>query len=110
MISCRFVGDSSMLGDREYDVVGQKAMLSEQGYREAVLGGAAFIPEEEFKGINFTPDELSRHGASGMRIDPPSEFLHKLSQAQQLFRDIREKMSHDKYAQQALSDTGESSS
>ena len=96
MISCRYVSaDSSMIGDREFDAIGQRAVLSEQGYREAVLGGAAFIPEEEFRKIDFTVDELNQYGPVGVRVDPPNSFCEKLLRAQQIFRDLRERMMVD---------------
>jgi hypothetical protein len=93
MISCRYVGgDSSEIGEREFDAVGQRAAFSEQGYREAVLGGAAFITEEDFRKISFTVDEINLHGPVGMRVDPPTSFCEKLARAQQIYREDRSRM------------------
>lgn len=93
MISCRYVGgDCSFLGEREFEAVGQRAMLSEDGYRDAVLGGAAFIPESDFFKIGFTTEELAANGPVGIRVDPPQAFNEKLARAQQVFRDISSRM------------------
>jgi hypothetical protein len=88
MITCRFVGsDCATIGDREFDTVGQRATFSEQGFREAVLGHAAFITDKDFARVCFTQDELSNYGQSGLRINPSRGFLEKLSLAQEIFRD-----------------------
>ena len=93
MIACRYVGSGcSQVGDREFDTVGQRAVFSEQGFREVVLGNAPFIAEEDFKRVGFTPDELSMYGQSGMRVDPPQSFNDKLGMAQQIFREVRARM------------------
>ena len=90
MILCRYVGgDCSELADREFDTVGQRATLSEQGFLEAVIGGAPFIPEKDFLNIGFTETELMMHGPSGSRFDPPQEFNNKLLLAQRIFADVR---------------------
>lgn len=110
MISCRYVGgDSSVIGDREFDSVGQRAVFSEQGYREAVLGGAAFITEDDFKKLSLTVDEIEMHGPVGMRVDPPMSFCEKLARAQQIYRDDRSRMTVDAPAvlADAASDFGE---
>ena len=93
MIACRYVsGDCSQIGEREFDTVGQRAVFSEQGFREAILGHAPFITEEDFRKIGFTEDELSVHGQSGARVDPPQPFNDKLALAQQTFRDTCARM------------------
>ncbi len=109
MIACHYVGgDASMIGDREFDEVGQKAVFSEEGYREAVLGGAAFVPESEFRRIGFAPEELAAHGPVATRIDPPQIFCDKLARAQQVFRDIRGRMAQEgNRGQQVLADIPE---
>src|SRR5690348_4266896 len=96
MISCRYVGaDSSLIGDREFDAVGQVAVFSEEGYRDAVLGGAAFIPETEFRRVSFTSEELEKFGPVGVRVDPTANFCDKLDLAHQIYRDIRRSMELD---------------
>ena len=108
MVSCRYVGsDSSEVGDREFDEVGQRAVFSEVGFKEACLGGAAFITEEEFKRRGFTAKELEKHGPCGARIDPPHEFLQKLYDAQQVYRDTCARMRRD--VQEVLADVSENS-
>ncbi len=93
MISCRYVGGGcSELGEREFDTVGQRAMLSEEGFKEAVLGRAAFIAEADFAKVGFTEDELATHGNFGSRIDPPQSFCDKLATAQQFYRETFDRM------------------
>ena len=90
MISCCFVsGDSSTIGDLEFDAVGQEVELAENDFIEVIKGGAAFIPRKYFNEIGFTADELAAHGPVGERFEPPASFCNKLAQAQQVFRDIR---------------------
>lgn len=109
MIACNYVGgDASSIGDREFDEVGQRAVFSEEGYREAVLGNAAFIPEYEFRRIEFTPEQLAAHGPVATRVDPPQSFCDKLARAQQVFRDIRDRMLEEGVrGQQVLADISE---
>lgn len=93
MIQCFYVGnDCSQIGDREFDGIGQKASFSEKGFREAVLGGAAFIPAGEFERIAFDAESLAVYGPLATRVNPPSSFVTKVDQAQQVFRDIRTRM------------------
>lgn len=93
MISCRYVSsDCSTIGDREFDSVGQRAMFSEQGFREVVLGGAAFVPEQYWKKYGFEQRELDKYGPAGMRIDPPASFCNKLDAAQADYRELRSRI------------------
>lgn len=93
MISCRYVGsDCCMIGDREFDAIGQRAVFSEQSFREAVLGNAHFIAEEDFLRCKFTSEELEAHGRSGDRIDPPASFCEKVNLAQAMWRDARRRL------------------
>jgi len=96
MIQCTYVGSGcSQIDDREFDAVGQRASMSENNFREAVLGGAAFIPTEDFAKIEFTEEEICRFGPMGSRFDPSASFCNKLMLAQQLYRDLRNRMSTD---------------
>lgn len=96
MISCRYVGSSfTEIGDREFDTVGQRAVFSEKVFRTVILGGGTFITEEQFNRIGFTHDELSRHGASGDRFNPPASFCQKLEVAQSIFRDMLYQLSQN---------------
>lgn len=93
MIACRFVGgDFSLVGDREFDAVGQQATFSEQGFKDVVFGGAAFIPEEDFLRIGFTEQELETYGPAGQRFNPPQSFCDKLGAAHQVYRDLKSRM------------------
>lgn len=96
MIACRYVGgDCCTIGDRDFDTVGQRAVFNEQGFREAILGDAVFILEEDFKKIGFTSDELSIYGPSGLRVDVSQSFGEKLHLAQQIFHDTQQRMRDD---------------
>jgi hypothetical protein len=93
MVSCRYVGsDCALIGDTEFDTVGQLATFSEQGFSEVVLGHAFFIRDADFKACNFTQEELDQFGQSGMRIDPTPSFTSKLAMAQQIFCDTYARM------------------
>lgn len=94
MIDCRYVGGiASEIGDREFDTVGQLASLSEQGFKEAVNGGAAFILSEDFDRCNFLPEDLDKYGNSGQRIDPSSTFSNSLALAQSIYRSTKQRLS-----------------
>ena len=96
MVSCRFVGgDCCEVGEREFDAVGQRAAFSEATFRDVVVGGAAFIIEEDFKKVGFTKEELAQHGSFGDRYDPPSSFCDKLFLAQEIFRETRKSLLAD---------------
>ena len=93
MISCRYVGgDESSVGDRDFDTFGQKASFSEQSFKEVVLGGAAFIPEEAFQKLGITDKELEKWGSAGMRPEAPESFANKLLAGQQVYLDILNRM------------------
>ncbi len=89
----RYVGsDVSRLEDLEYEQVGDPLECSEQRFYEVVMGGAAFIPEEDFERVGFTEGELIEHGCAGTRYEPPISFVQKLESAQQVFRALRQKL------------------
>lgn len=93
MIRCKYVGSMSCdIGDREFDAVGQEAEFSEQGFKEAVLGGAVFIPNEYFDLCNFLPEHVQQYGPSGVRIDPPQVFMNSLAVAQDTYKAFRQRM------------------
>jgi hypothetical protein len=97
MVKCRYVGgDCSTIGlgdgEVEYDTIGQRATMTERGFREAVLGGAPFIPDEYFDRVDFTPQELSQWGQVGVRVDTSTRFEEKLGVAQEMFRDLCARM------------------
>lgn len=90
MVHCRFVGnDEAQVGEREFSRIGEIAMFSEAIYQDTVIGGGAFIPEEDFKKIGFSADELAAHGHAEGRDEAPASFNQKVDLAQQVFRDLR---------------------
>ena len=89
MVNCAYVGNlASQIGDIEFDTIGQRAEFSETGFRDAVLGGAGFIPMADFDRVGFEAKELEQYGSSGMRCDPTDSFCRKVEIAQQIYRDI----------------------
>lgn len=82
----------------EYDTIGEKVVFSKEQYRDVVLGGAAFIPESDFNVIGFTAQELAAYGQAGIRNRPTMSFYDKLTRAQQVFRDIQNKMLQEEVA------------
>lgn len=92
MIEAVYVGsDCSEIGDREFDAIGQRATFSEQGFIDAVLGGAAFIDAADFSRLGFTLEELAEYGPLGTRVDPTSGFMEKLTLAQQIYRETADR-------------------
>jgi hypothetical protein len=111
MVTCVYVGgESSAIGDREFDAIGQKAVFSEKGFGEVLLGGAAFIPQKMFDGIGFTEEELGEYGPIGSRYDPPQSFCDKLATAQHFFHELRSELASGKQPEDVLAsidDVGE---
>lgn len=96
MVNCVYVGgEASEIGDREFDAVGQKAQFSESGFVDAVLGGAAFLPESEFNRIGMTAEEIRKYGPAGERDNPPGSFIAKLSRAHEVYRNLRSQIQAD---------------
>lgn len=90
MVVCNYIGgEASELGHIEFDAVGQTANLSERGFREVILGGAAFLPKPLFKRVGFTEKELDEQGPLGLRHLPSESFCNKLIIAQQFYRELR---------------------
>lgn len=89
MIDCRYVGELSFIGDRRFDSIGQRAVLAEAQFEEVLLGGAAFIKEDDFRKIGFTDEEIAAYGSSIGFADFPQTFGEKLSIARQVFHDTR---------------------
>ena len=83
-----FVGTVAQVGDREFDAIGQKVVFTDQQYKE-VIRKIPFIPEDRFKRVGFTPEELAVYGHGGSRSFAPMSFLEKLGLALQVFRDMQ---------------------
>jgi hypothetical protein len=109
MIFCRYIGgEVSQIGEIEFDSIGQRATFSERGFRDIVLGGAAFLPVSMFDRLRFTDTELEKHGPIGARYFPPDTFCNKLLTAQQLFRELRDEFLAGKSIEDILATVGES--
>ncbi len=85
----RFVGRSSEVGEMQFRHVGEQAEFTEELYTQVLLGGAAFITEEEFESIGFSANELS-----GLRqntdLENEPELAEKLHRARLKFIESRE--------------------
>lgn len=112
MVSCRYVGsDCCMIGEIEFDQIGQRASFSETSFREAVLGNALFITEELFMRCGFTYSELDEYGSVGMRCEAAPSFFVKLDLAQQFYHDLRARLvSEESIVVAESSDIGAASS
>lgn len=99
MVTCRYVSsDSTEIALREFDTVGQKAEFSESTFVEVVLGGGVFIPEEDFARCRFTEEQLEKYGRSGDRVNPTEDFCNKLALAQQIYRELRDRVRDKQYS------------
>ncbi len=63
MATYRFVGRHSVIGDREFSHVGAQAEFTEEEFLD-VSQKVAFIPEEEFDALGFSPADLARYGSA----------------------------------------------
>lgn len=96
MVHCRYVGsDESTIGEREFGRVGEIAMFGEALFRDAVLGGAPFIPEASFKMVDFSGDELAAFGLPENRDLATASFTEKLAKAQQVFRGLQSEIASE---------------
>ena len=87
-----FVGNYTEIGDRVFSRLGQSADWDEAFYQQ-IIGGAAFIPNTEFKKIGFTQDELDRYADYGNRALAPASFNAKVKEATLVLCELREKLS-----------------
>lgn len=78
MNAYRFVGSACVLwGIAEFSTFGQRIELPEHTASEAIRGGAALVPEEEFEAIGFTADELKNFAFPGQQVNAPEPFKTK---------------------------------
>jgi len=87
-----FVGNLCNVMERTYDAFGQRANFTDAQYRDVVLGGGAFIPEESFTEIGFTLEEIAAFGSSGNRMFAPDSLRDRVFRAEQVFRCVRDRM------------------
>lgn len=75
----RFIGTTAQIaGVADLKTLGQSVELSEDLFRDAVLGGCPLLPAEEFDALGFTAEELKRYGDAYGREHAPAEFFDKL--------------------------------
>lgn len=84
----RFVGRAAQLGETIFSAVGEQAELTEQVYREAIAGGAAFITEEEFKALEISDYDLNRL-RQNPDLEQEPELARKLTGARSKFLEGR---------------------
>lgn len=92
MIFC-YVGTHTVVGERAYEALGQRAQFDAETYKRVILGGGAFIPQENFDKIGFDPEELAAYGLGANQGYAPEAFQEKLRSAVQVLDDIRKEMS-----------------
>lgn len=69
---------------------GQVIELPDQLAKEAVLGGAALIPVDQFDAVGFTEQELRKFATPGARRQATEEFAHKQHAALLALHEYRE--------------------
>lgn len=90
MVTCRYVGlGCAQVGELEYDTIGQRASFSEDVFYQVILGGAEFLPEEEYQRAGFTAEDIRAYGAMGERVDSSDSFLSKVDFAHKSCSDLR---------------------
>lgn len=82
----RFVGAESTVGDVQLKRFGQKIELTEEEAHNAILGGAAVIPDAEFEALGFTDQELAKFPHVGQQVLAPVAFKDKKHKAHDMFR------------------------
>lgn len=87
----RFVGSACMVGDIEFDQLGQRAQFTPELWHDicganCTGAGAAFISEEDFQDIGFTQEEIDLYGLAGGFAEPSPEFVAKRDRAHELVR------------------------
>lgn len=84
-----FVGGSdSMCGGTAMKSFGQAIELTEEQAEEAMRGGCALLPADQFNSIGFTPDELKKYPTAGYQINAPKPFLEKRQAAWSKFGEL----------------------
>jgi hypothetical protein len=77
----RFIGTYSEIhGVAELKELGQSVQLDEQLFSEAIKGGCAIVPSDDFDAAGFTPDELRKYKYAGPRQSAHEEFKGKLAE------------------------------
>ncbi len=73
----RYIGGGSYIGNTKLDQFGQSVELDEQMAVEAMEGGCALLPADQFAEFGFTPEELSIFKEPGSDWNAPAEFKAK---------------------------------
>lgn len=93
MITCIFIGEGeTMVGDRKYDCIGQRASFAEMQLVEVIKGGGVFLPAKMFQKAGITAQELAAYGPAVSRHKAPITFLRKVGAAQQAFRELQQQV------------------
>ncbi len=80
-------------------------MFSESVFIDVVLGGAPFISEASFKRFGFSSGELAAFGLPEDRDLATAAFAEKLAAAQQVFLDLRVRVSKEGLAGAAMAES-----
>lgn len=84
MSICVYVGPGGThVGDREFDVIGQRAEFDAPAYKDVLAGGGAFLLEPQYKALNFTELDIRilQYG-TGTEYEPALQ--EKIKRARQL--------------------------
>jgi hypothetical protein len=93
MKAYRFVGSACVIHDRgEFSKFGQLAELPEDVAETVIRGGGAFLPEDQFKEIGFTDQELKDYQFPGQQLSAPQSFQEKRQRALAAFQAWREEL------------------
>ena len=78
------------------EAFGQRLDMPEHLVASAVLAGASLLPEDEFKELGFTPEELSQYPNAFAQAGAPAEFRAKHAAAIQAVREYRATLGKEK--------------
>lgn len=93
MKAYRFVGSACVIhGTGEFSKFGQRVELPEAVADTVILGGGAFVPEDEFEALGFTTDELKNYQFPGQQANAPLSFHEKKTAAILAFQTRREEL------------------
>lgn len=84
-----FVGGSdSMCGGTAMKTFGQAIDLTQEQADQAMRGGCALLPADQFKALGFTPEELKKYPTAGFQSNAPKPFLEKRQNAWNKFGEL----------------------
>jgi hypothetical protein len=87
-----FVGVVSHAGGLEYNAVGQRADFTDEYFRDVIVGGASFLPENDFNEIfsDFSTELLLTYGDPYFFGTPSQDYLDRVEKCRERVRQIRE--------------------